>query len=52
MAIFKNTNLNNADLNNANLRYAINVTSEQVKVVNNWDKAEYNPELRQELGLS
>ena len=50
-ADFKHANLNNADLSHANLRNAINLTVEQVKAANNWDKAYYNPEFKRELGL-
>ncbi|MEO0936071.1 MAG: pentapeptide repeat-containing protein, partial [Cyanobacteria bacterium J06641_2] len=51
LARVKSANLNNADLSHANLRNAINLTVEQVKAANNWDKAEYDPEFKQELGL-
>lgn len=50
-ADFKHANLNNADLSHANLRNAQNLTTEQVKAANNWDKAVYDPEFLIELGL-
>ena len=50
-ADFKHANLNNADLSHANLRNAKNLTVEQVKAANNWDKAAYDPEFLIELGL-
>lgn len=50
-ADFKNTILNNADLAHANLRYAQNLTVEQVQAANNWDTAYYDPEFCKRLGL-
>jgi uncharacterized protein YjbI with pentapeptide repeats len=53
-ANLSNANLSNANLNHAKLTYtditstnfvnAQNLTTQQVRVANNWDKAEYNPE--------
>lgn len=34
-----------------NLKNAINLTPEQVKQASNWEKAEYDPQLRKQLGL-
>jgi hypothetical protein len=44
-------NLNGANLNGANLNGAKNLTPEQVKTAKNWEKAHYDTELRNQLGL-
>ena len=54
---FRNANLSNADLShadlsNANFRGAENLTPEQIKAANNWERADYDPEFRKQLGLS
>ena len=53
---FRNANLSDvdlsyADLSHANFKGAENLTPEQVKVANNWHKADYDPEFRKQLGL-
>jgi uncharacterized protein YjbI with pentapeptide repeats len=50
-ANLQKANLTEADLKQANLRKVKNLTPEQVKVAKNWEKANYDPELRQKLGL-
>lgn len=50
-ADLKNANLNNADLYHTNLKSAKNLTVEQVQAANNWDRAYYDSEFRQKLGL-
>ncbi|WP_292732583.1 pentapeptide repeat-containing protein [Nostoc sp. JL31] len=44
-------NLSSADLSGANLSYAKNLTPEQVKSAENWDKAKYDKDFRAKLGL-
>jgi uncharacterized protein YjbI with pentapeptide repeats len=50
-ANLSHTNLEGANLEGANLRKAKNLTSEQVKVADSWDKAKYNAEFYKQLGL-
>jgi hypothetical protein len=40
-----------ANLSDADLRFAKNLTPEQVKEANNWEKAKYHEEFRKLLGL-
>ncbi|MDJ0675141.1 MAG: pentapeptide repeat-containing protein [Calothrix sp. MO_167.B42] len=44
-------NLSRANLSRANLSRAKNLTPEQIKSGKNWEKAIYDPEFRQQLGL-
>lgn len=48
-ANLKQTNFNKADLSEADFREAKNLTSKQVKVAHNWDKANYDENLRKQL---
>ena len=60
-AYLSSANLNGANLNGANLNgakfehhiygTAKNITPEQIKQADNWEKAVYNPEFRKRLGL-
>ncbi|BAY27644.1 pentapeptide repeat-containing protein [Calothrix sp. NIES-2100] len=50
-ADLRDANLTNADLSYTNLRYAKNLTPEQVKSAKNWDKAIYDKDFRAKLGL-
>ncbi|AKG20359.1 nSTAND1 domain-containing NTPase [Calothrix sp. 336/3] len=48
---FHRINLTNANLEGSDLRYVQNLTPEQVKAANNWEKAIYDEEFRKRLGL-
>ncbi|MEH2340043.1 nSTAND1 domain-containing NTPase [Nostoc sp.] len=50
-ANLSSANLSDADLSGADLRYAKNLTPEQVKSANSWKKAKYNEDFRAKLGL-
>ncbi len=50
-ANFQQAILQSANLQGANLQGAKYLTSQQVKTAKNWEKACYEPELNQELGL-
>ena len=44
-------NIDRADLSRANLQGAKNLNPDQVKRVKNWDKAKYDANFREKLGL-
>jgi uncharacterized protein YjbI with pentapeptide repeats len=48
---FNKAFFNNTNLNGANLKGAQNLTSEQVKSAKNWEKAKYDKDFREKLGL-
>jgi uncharacterized protein YjbI with pentapeptide repeats len=50
-ADLSDANIENANLNNTNLVGVENVNPEQIKLARNWDKARYNPECMEKLGL-
>jgi uncharacterized protein YjbI with pentapeptide repeats len=50
-ANLRDANIENANLNNAYLMGVKNVNPEQIKAARNWDKARYNPEFMEKLGL-
>jgi uncharacterized protein YjbI with pentapeptide repeats len=47
----KSANLSGANLEDANLEDARNIEPAQVKAAQNWEKAYYSPEFRQQVGL-
>lgn len=51
-AVLIDTNLSNTNLEGANLTGAIGLNYSQVKAAKNWDKAKYNRDFSNELGLS
>ena len=50
-AVLIDTNLSNTNLEGANLTGAIGLVPSQVKAANNWDKAKYDADFKEELGL-
>jgi uncharacterized protein YjbI with pentapeptide repeats len=50
-ADFSEANIDGSDLSGANLQGAKNLNPDQVKRAKNWDKARYDEEFRQKLGL-
>lgn len=51
-AVLIDTNLSNTNLEGANLTGAIGLVPSQVKAAKNWDKAKYDADFTEELGLS
>ncbi len=51
-AVLIDANLSNTNLEGANLTGAIGLTASQVKAAKNWDKAQYDRDFKEELGLS
>lgn len=50
-ANLRDVNLSGSNLNEADLRGAIGINPNQVKAAENWEKAHYSPDFRQQLGL-